>query len=60
MHGDQRQRPAGVAIDGKSVRGGAAPRLAPVTHHIALVLTQRQIPDKGSEISELSKLPSWT
>lgn len=55
-------RPAGVAIDGKSVRGAAAggrarPHLlAAVTHDGSLVLAQRQIPDKGSEISELTGL----
>jgi predicted transposase YbfD/YdcC len=55
-------RLAGVAIDGKSVRGAAAggrtrPHLlAAVTHEGSIVLAQRQIPDKGSEISELATL----
>jgi predicted transposase YbfD/YdcC len=56
------RRLAGVAIDGKSVRGaaaGGAPRphlLAAVTHDDSIVLAQHQIPDKGSEISELAPL----
>jgi predicted transposase YbfD/YdcC len=53
---------AGVAIDGKSVRGAAAgggtrPHLlSAVTHDGSIVLAQRQIPDKGSEITELAPL----
>jgi predicted transposase YbfD/YdcC len=56
------QRLAGVAIDGKSVRGAAAgdgirPHLlGAVTHDGSIVLAQRQVPDKGSEISELAAL----
>ncbi len=55
-------RLAGVAIDGTSVRGAAAggrPRphlLAAVTHDGSIVLAHRQVPDKGSEISELAAL----
>jgi predicted transposase YbfD/YdcC len=55
-------RLGGVAIDGKSVRGAAAgggvrPHLlSAVTHDGSLVLAQRQVPDKGSEISELAPL----
>jgi hypothetical protein len=66
VHGERRglrqqALAVGVAIDGKSVPGGAALWLTSVTDHIALVLIQRQIPDKASEISELSKLvASWT
>jgi hypothetical protein len=51
-----------VAIDGKSVRGAAAggnPRphlLSAATHDGAIVIAQRQIPDKGSEITELAAL----
>ena len=51
-----------VAIDGKSVRGAAAggnPRphlLGAATHDGAIVIAQRQIPDKGSEIGELAAL----
>ena len=51
-----------VAIDGKSVRGAAAggnPRphlLSAATHDGAIVIAQRQIPDKGSEIGELAAL----
>jgi predicted transposase YbfD/YdcC len=51
-----------IAIDGKSVRGAAAgggqrPHLlAAATHNTNIVLTQRQIPDKGSEIHELAGL----
>lgn len=51
-----------VAIDGKSVRGAAAgghtrPHLlAAATHDGAIVIAQRQIPDKGSEIGELAGL----
>jgi predicted transposase YbfD/YdcC len=53
---------AGVAIDGKSVRGAAAgggrrPHLlSAVTHDGSIVLAQCQIPDKGSEINELAPL----
>lgn len=56
------ERLGGVAIDGKSVRGaaaggGARPHLlSAVTHDGSLVLAQRQIPDKGSEINELIPL----
>lgn len=56
------RRLAGVAIDGKSVRGAAAgggtrPHLlSAVTHDGSIVLAQRQIPDKGSEITELAPL----
>lgn len=52
----------GVAFDGKCVRGAAAggnPRphlLAAASHDGSIVLAQRQIPDKGSEIAELTKL----
>jgi hypothetical protein len=60
-------RLAGVAIDGKSVRGAAAggldrPHLlGAATHEGAFILAQRQIPDKGSEITELAALvASWT
>lgn len=55
-------RLTGVAIDGKIVRGAAAagqPRphlLAAVTHDGSIVLAQRQIPDEGSEINELTAL----
>ena len=51
-----------MAIDGKSVRGAAAggnPRphlLSAATHDGAIVIAQRQIPDKGSEIGELAAL----
>ena len=51
-----------VAIDGKSVRGAAAggnPRphlLSAATHDGAIVIAQHQIPDKGSEITELAAL----
>lgn len=51
-----------VAIDGKSVRGAAAggharPHLlSAATHDGAIVIAQRQIPDKGSEIHELAAL----
>ena len=51
-----------VAIDGKSVRGAAAggnPRphlLSAATHDGQVVIAQRQIPDKGSEIGELAAL----
>jgi predicted transposase YbfD/YdcC len=60
--GEAGRRLAGVAIDGKSVRGasaggGARPHLlAAVAHDGQVVLAQRQIPDKGSEISELAEL----
>lgn len=53
---------AGVAIDGKSVRGAAAgggPRphlLGAATHDGSFMLAQRTIPDKGSEIHELVPL----
>jgi hypothetical protein len=56
------RRLAGVAIDGKSVRGAAAgggtrPHLlSATTHDGPIVLAQRQIPDKGSEVSELAAL----
>lgn len=56
------RRLVGVAIDGKSVRGAAAggatrPHLlAAATHDGSIVLAQRQIPDKGSEIIELAAL----
>ena len=56
------RRLAGVAIDGKSIRGaaaggGARPHLlSAVTHDGQVVLAQHQIPDKGSEISELATL----
>lgn len=59
---DGARRLAGVAIDGKSIRGAAAggatrPHLlSAVTHDGSVVLAQRQIPDKGSEISELAPL----
>jgi predicted transposase YbfD/YdcC len=59
---DGARRLAGVAIDGKSIRGAAAgggtrPHLlSVVTHDGSIVLAQRQIPDKGSEISELAPL----
>ncbi|MCA1675385.1 MAG: ISAs1 family transposase [Actinobacteria bacterium] len=59
---DGGRRLGGVAIDGKSVRGAAAgggtrPHLlGAVTHDSQIVLAQRQIPDKGSEISELAGL----
>lgn len=52
-------RLAGVAIDGKSVRGAAAgggtrPHLlSAATHDGMIILAQRQIPDKGSEMTEL-------
>lgn len=55
-------RLAGVAIDGKSVRGAAAgggrrPHLlGAATHDGAIILAQRQIPNKGSEITELVPL----
>ncbi|MGH3975785.1 MAG: ISAs1 family transposase [Pseudonocardiaceae bacterium] len=51
-----------VAIDGKSVRGAAAggharPHLlSAATHDGAIVIAQRQIPNKGSEIGELKAL----
>jgi len=51
-----------VAIDGKSVRGAAAggntrPHLlSAATHDGAIVIAQRQISDKGSEIGELAAL----
>ena len=51
-----------MAIDGKSVRGAAAggnPRphlLSAATHDGQVVIAQRQIPDKGSEITELAAL----
>ncbi|MGH3833103.1 MAG: transposase family protein [Pseudonocardiaceae bacterium] len=51
-----------VAIDGKSLRGAAAgghtrPHLlSAATHDGAIVIAQRQIPDKGSEITELAAL----
>ncbi|MGH3897260.1 MAG: ISAs1 family transposase [Pseudonocardiaceae bacterium] len=51
-----------VAIDGKSVRGAAAggatrPHLlGAATHDSAIVIAQRQIPDKGSEITQLGAL----
>ena len=51
-----------MAIDGKSVRGAAAggnprPHLpSAATHDGAIVIAQRQIPDKGSEIGELAAL----
>ncbi len=60
--GEAGRRLAGVAIDGKSIRGasaggGARPHLlAAVAHDGQVVLAQRQIPDKGSEISELAEL----
>ena len=46
---------------GKSVRDAAGGRLRPhllaaVAHEGSIVLAQRQIPDKGSEISELAAL----
>ena len=56
------RRLVGVAIDGKSVRGAAAgggtrPHLlGAATHDGSIVLAQRQIPNKGSEISELTAL----
>lgn len=56
------QRLAGVAIDGKSLRGAAAggstrPHLlVAVTHEGSIVLAQRQVPDKRGEISELAAL----
>lgn len=59
--GESARLPA-VAIDGKSVRGAAAggnPRphlLSAATHDGAIVIAQRQIPDKGSEIGELAAL----
>lgn len=59
---DGAARLVGVAIDGKSVRGAAAggntrPHLlGAATHDGSIVLAQRQIPDKGSEISELAAL----
>ena len=59
---DGARRLAGVAIDGKSIRGAAAgggtrPHLlSAVTHDDSIVLAGRQIPDKGSEISELAAL----
>ncbi len=59
---DGARRLAGVAIDGKSIRGAAAgggtrPHLlSAVTHDDSIVLAGRQIPDKGSEISELAPL----
>lgn len=55
-------RLSGVAIDGKSVRGAGAgggrrPHLlGAATHDRAIILAQRQIPDKGSEITELAGL----
>ena len=55
-------RLAGVAIDGKSVRGAAAgggrrPHLlGAASHDGAIILAQRQIPDKGSETTELVAL----
>ena len=67
---DGARRLAGVAIDGKSIRGAAAggdgtrPHLlSAVTHDGSIVLAGRQIPDKGSEISELAPLVArlgWT
>lgn len=60
--GESQQRLAGVAIDGKSVRGAAAggrgrPHLlGAATHDGAIILAQRQIPDKGSEITEITEL----
>ncbi|MGH3772245.1 MAG: ISAs1 family transposase, partial [Pseudonocardiaceae bacterium] len=51
-----------VAIDGKSLRGAAGggharPHLlGAATHDGAIVIAQRQIPDKGSEITELATL----
>ncbi len=56
------RRLVGVAIDGKSIRGAAAggntrPHLlGAATHDGSIVLAQRQIPDQGSEISELAAL----
>lgn len=53
-----------VAIDGKSVRGAAAGGLArphllsAATHDGAIVIAQRQIPDKSSEITQLAALVS--
>jgi predicted transposase YbfD/YdcC len=59
---DRDRRLPGVAIDGKSVRGAAAgggPRphlLGAAAHAGGIVLAQHQIPNKGSEITELATL----
>jgi predicted transposase YbfD/YdcC len=56
------KRLSGVAMDGKSVRGAAAgggPRphlLGAAAHEGGIVLAQHQIPDQGSEITELVTL----
>ncbi|MGH3833611.1 MAG: ISAs1 family transposase, partial [Pseudonocardiaceae bacterium] len=58
----QSARLPAVAIDGKSLRGAAAGGLArphllsAATHDGAIVIAQRQIPDKGSEITQLAAL----
>ncbi len=53
--------PVAVAIDGKSVRGAVAggghmPHLLAVATHDGIVLGQREIPCKGSEIFEVAPL----
>ncbi len=50
-----------VAVDGKSMRGaavgGARPHLlSALTHAQQVVVGQRAVPDKGSEIAEITKL----
>ena len=58
----RRARLPAVAIDGKSLRGAAADAvtrpqpLSAATHDGAIVTAQRQIPDKGSETTQLAAL----